>query len=295
MTRLTSDNTLLRGDRVVIEEGRDKVLATVITLPLPTGDGTADQTLQKVLHRASPEELDRFALEREKAMEMLGVAQHKARERNLAIKIAEAELIEEGRKVLFIFSAEERVDFRGLVKDLANALRLRVEMRQVGARDETKYIGVLGACGQVTTCCSTFLRHFQPISIGMAKTQGLPPNPVKHTGMCGKLKCCLAYENTQYAEARKNLAKVGAAVKSPQGFGKIISIDVLRRRYAIVLDEGGMVHLESDQCTPLDAKDKTARERALEMIQETERRREEKHRARQEKREKRASSHERQK
>lgn len=202
------------------------------------------------------------------------------------MKLTDAEIIEGGKKVRFVFYSEDRVDFRSLIKDLANALRLRIEMKQIGARDEAKYKGCLGACGQVTTCCSTFLRQFRPISVGMAKTQGLSPNPTKLAGLCGKLKCCLAYENELYAEFRKGLLKSGAIVKTAKGIGEIQSIDILNRHYSVRLDEGGMARLPADACSVLEAADKAAREKALTDKLAQDRRREEEFRSRREKRDK---------
>jgi cell fate regulator YaaT (PSP1 superfamily) len=166
------------------------------------------------------------------------------------MKLIDVEISEGGKKAVFIFFAESRVDFRALVKDLAGLLRMRIEMRQVGSRDEAKMAGCLGPCG-LTTCCSTHLRQFQSISISMAKHQGLAPNPAKLTGMCGKLKCCLAYEQAAYDECRKGLLKTGSPVETSSGAGKIIGHNVLKRECIVRLYGGGEMRTPCDKCRKL--------------------------------------------
>ncbi|MBI4126690.1 MAG: signal peptidase [Deltaproteobacteria bacterium] len=264
-TYLTDDEALSSGDRVMVESELGRGMATVIVPPRQVPKASLPSNVRKLLHRASPEEIHGENLKREKALACFRVADALTHEYQLPLKLVDGELVEDGKKIRFVFSAEDRIDFRGLVKDLARQLNLRIEMIQVGARDETKYRGCLGACGQVTTCCSTFLRQFRPISIGMAKAQGLAPNPAKLTGLCGKLKCCLAYEQEQYLEARKDLLKMGAVVRTPRGVGKIAAINILARQYSLRLDEGGESRFAAAECTPLSSAERTARDRALEM------------------------------
>jgi hypothetical protein len=140
--------------------------------------------------------------------------------------------------VLFYFASEERIDFRDLVKDLSSRLHARIEMRQIGVRDEAKMVGGIGSCGR-ELCCSTFLPAFQPVSIKMAKDQGLVLNPSKVSGQCGRLKCCLVYEQDLYKEMKKTLPKVGKRVSTPAGDGKVVELDVLRQRVRVWFDEGG--------------------------------------------------------
>lgn len=286
---LTSDASLRVGEQVLVEEERGTAVGTVVKLP-----GVGSDTIQphkRVLHRATADELDQAAGKREKELAYLTFSSERVRAYQLNMKLVDCELVEGGSKALFIFNAEERIDFRSLVRELSNQFHVRIEMRQVGARDETKYKGCLGACGQVTTCCSTFLREFKPISIGMAKAQGLSPNPSKLTGLCGKLKCCLQYENSQYLEARKGLAKIGALVSTPRGTGKIATVDILKREYFIRLDEGGGDRFPAELCRPLDTEQRAAREKILAEKQEVSLRREEERRSRHERREKAVARH----
>ena len=258
------------GDLLYVNSEHGHYVGRVVELPKPAKPEQRHEKF-KVLRKANPADIRQTHEWKEKALESMTLCANKVREQNLPMKLTDADLIEDGKKVLFIFYAENRVDFRNLVKDLSASLRMRVEMRQIGARDETKYKGCLGACGQTTTCCSTFLRNFQSISIGMAKNQGLAPNPTKLTGMCGKLKCCLAYENQQYQEARKTLFKIGSIVDTPEGSGKIYNLDILRQQYVVRLDKGGEGRFAANSCSLLDGAKKVARDRVVTQKQEEER------------------------
>ena len=269
-TYATEDVGLVLGDRVIIQAERGNAMATIIVPPYHAPVEKLSSHLKRILHKATPEEIHEENLRREKALDGFRTCNRLIHEYNLSIKLVDAESTEGGQKIRFVFSSENRVDFRSLVKELARSLNLRIEMVQVGARDETKYRGCLGACGQVTTCCSTFLRQFRPISIGMAKTQGLAPNPAKLTGLCGKLKCCLAYENEQYLEARKDLLKIGGVIQTPRGIGKISTLNILSRQYAVRLDEGGEARFGAAECHALSSTERLARDRALETQREKE-------------------------
>ena len=282
----TETTEIKLGEQVTIQGERGIQVAKVVEAPKDLSPKAAKEIGDRFVRIANSNDLARNADLREKALEHLEFCAKKIKEHDLPMKLTDAELINDGKKVVFIFFAEQRVDFRLLVKELAGTLRLRIEMRQIGARDETKYRGCLGACGQTTTCCSTFLRTFKSISIGMAKNQGLSPNPAKLTGMCGKLKCCLAYENEVYSESKKGLFKIGSLVETPQGSGKIQSIDILRKKYFIFLDEGGSTTLDASDCERLSAEKKVARERVLAQKKEANERRMTKHRERVEKRQK---------
>ncbi|OGQ22774.1 MAG: hypothetical protein A3I05_05965 [Deltaproteobacteria bacterium RIFCSPLOWO2_02_FULL_44_10] len=266
----TRDATLRLGERVSSGEGRNMQLATIITTP--TEHSPQDTNLPTV-RRATAQEIEHENVRREQALLHFNTCKEKIKERALPMKLTDAEITEGESKIIFTFSAEDRVDFRSFVKELSNLLRLRVEMRHIGSRDEAKYRGCLGACGQVTTCCSTFLRQFRSISIGMAKVQGLAPNPQKLTGLCGKLKCCLSYESELYAESRKGLLKLGNVVHSPKGVGRIFSIDILRHVYSIKLDEGGVERFRVDECTKLSHTEVTERDERFEQKHKGERER----------------------
>jgi cell fate regulator YaaT (PSP1 superfamily) len=162
------------------------------------------------------------------------------RERNLDMKLIKAEQIHEGGKIVFYFSSEQRVDFRDLVRELAHVLRARVEMKQVGSRDEARMVGALGPCGR-ELCCSTFLRSPGGVSVKMAKAQGLSLNPSKLAGMCGRLKCCLRYEYDTYVELGKSLPAPGKRVVSVKGDGVVLRQNPLKQSVLIQINEGGIV------------------------------------------------------
>lgn len=258
-TFVTTDPTLVARELVMVETQGGPAIGRLTSPPKEIADNESPQGTKRILHRASPEEIKKFAKYREQALEYFLVCQEKVRERNLQMKLVDAQIEEDGKRIVFVFYAEQRVDFRTLVKDLAGILHMRIEMRQVGARDEAKHRGCLGPCG-LHTCCSLHLRQFQPISISMAKHQGLAPNPAKLTGMCGKLKCCLSYEHDIYNEYRKDLPKIGSAVSSPLGPGKVSGHNILRKECTVRLFGGGECRCACSACSPLDAQ---AREAAL--------------------------------
>ena len=161
----------------------------------------------------------------------------KIREHKLPMKLIEVESFLEGSKIIFYFVSEGRVDFRALVKDLAGVFKTRIEMRQVGVRNEAKMIGGLGTCGREFCCCS-FLKEFEPVSVKMAKEQNLALNPQKISGACGRLMCCLAYEMDTYAELKKDRPKVGKRVVTPRGPGKVAQLNVINQKVRVSLDGG---------------------------------------------------------
>lgn len=254
-TFLTTDGSLKSGDAVIVEAEDGASVASVIRGSVEAIEERLPKNIRKVLRRATPEQIEEKNRLREQALAHFDACKKKISEHNLNMKLVDAEIVEGGKKVIFFFFAEQRVDFRGLVKDLANMLHMRIEMRQIGSRDESKLVGSFGPCG-LPTCCSEYLRNFQSISIAMAKHQGLAPNPAKLTGMCGKLKCCLAYENEAYQELRKGLPKVGAAIESPKGPGKIIDINVLKRECGVQLYCGSIIRCACDGCRILDKREK---------------------------------------
>ncbi len=256
-TFLTDDATLRKDEAVIVETEGGSSLGRIASLPADAGEKALPQGARRILRRATAEELAVEAESREKALEYFAICRDRIRSREMPMKLIDVELEEEGRKAVFLFFAEQRVDFRNLVKDLAGLLHLRIEMRQVGSRDESKCIGCMGPCG-LTTCCSTHLRQFQSISISMAKHQGLAPNPAKLTGMCNKLKCCLAYEQAAYDECRHGLPKVGAAVETPEGAGKVVGHNVLKRECIVRLYSGGESRLAAEKCRVLSQGEREA-------------------------------------
>ena len=232
---------LHRGDRVVVEGEAGLRIATVEIEPHDPAATLNPHSLPSVLRIAAENDLEVEGenLDREAAARRLCL--HRIRERNLAMKLISAEYALNGRKVVFYFAAESRIDFRDLVRDLSNALRVRVEMKQVGARDETKVTGAMGPCGR-ELCCSSWLRDFDAISVKMAREQGLALNPSRLAGMCGRLKCCLRFEYATYLELKRGLPNVGKRAQSVKGDGKIIRQNILKQTVTILLDEdGGMI------------------------------------------------------
>jgi cell fate regulator YaaT (PSP1 superfamily) len=221
-------------DLVVIKGDHQNVVGRLIVEPKDVPSSDVATNIRQILRKAAPDDIEQFNQIQEKARQGLELCARKAAEKGLPMKLIDVSY--EDNKAIFFFFAEERVDFRALVKELASALHMRIEMRQVGSRDEAKAIGALGPCGEVC-CCERFLKEFNSIGIAMAKTQGLTPNPAKLTGMCGKLKCCLHYENATYLEERKNLPPVGSKVKTSSGQGVITALDVLKHQCTVRVDK----------------------------------------------------------
>jgi len=250
-----NDHSLIPGDHVIVESNYGPVVGKVIVKPRIVENKDLPKSMKKVLRKASDEDLIKDRDLREKAGEVFLKFKAKVEEHNLPMTPLTSDIVENGKKIIFTFFSEDRIDFRALVKELAAILHMRIEMRQVGARDEAKITGGLGTCGLVT-CCSKHLRQFKSISIQMAKTQNLMPNPAKLTGGCGKLKCCLEYENSQYAEIRKTLPKAGSIVETPQGDGKVVDLDILKKLCVIRLEEGNQIKIPADQVTVKSEKEK---------------------------------------
>ncbi len=241
------DATYARGDEIVVDTDKGPVLATVT---LPSRRQPMHDTLRRVMRRATETELRSRAKSREKEREIFLYCKEKLRERGIPIKLTRVELPLSPGRVVIYFASEERVDFRDLVKGIAHHFSARVEMRQLGARDEAKLVGGIGACGR-ELCCSTWLPAFVPISIKMAKDQGLVLNPSKLAGQCGRLKCCLVYEHDTYKEMARTLPKVGKRIHTPAGNGKVIELDVLAQRVRVWFDEGGAQTFPGDVVTLL--------------------------------------------
>lgn len=220
-------------DRVVVDTEHGQALGTVKSANLSDITPPSNFKLFRVVRVASAEDLNRESRHQRKEEEAFEYCNTKIIEFDLPMKLIRAEYFFSGSKLLFYFSAEGRVDFRALVRDLARYFQKRIEMRQIGVRDSAKLIGGVGPCGQ-QLCCNRFLRQFNPVSIRMAKDQSLPLNPQKVSGVCGRLMCCLAYEQTLYQEMRKRLPKVGEDVQTPQGVGKVREVFPLQEKVRVV-------------------------------------------------------------
>jgi cell fate regulator YaaT (PSP1 superfamily) len=239
---------LRQGERVLVDDRRTTGLGTVTAASvLRPGPGSVG----RVIRRAEPRDLARAAEEDRREEEALGFARQRARDLGLPIKLFRADLGQGGDRALFFFSCEQRVDFRALVRDLAAHLHARIEMRQVGVRDESKMTGGLGSCGR-ELCCATYLTRFAPISIKMAKHQRLVLNPTKIAGQCSRLKCCLVYEDDLYVELSQGLPKPGKRVETPEGPGRVDDLDVLGGRVRVSFFERPPMSFAASEVRLLD-------------------------------------------
>ncbi|MGH7934308.1 MAG: PSP1 domain-containing protein [Candidatus Binataceae bacterium] len=231
---------LKRGDRVLVESEAGTRIGTIEIEPHEAARTLDLNTIKPVLRLADDRDLriEEDTLSRETTAQRLCV--DRIRERGLAMKLIKVDYTYDGRKAIFYFTAENRVDFREIVRDLANTLRVRVEMKQIGARDETKVTGGLGPCGR-ELCCSSWLRDFEAVTVKMARDQGLALNPSRLAGMCGRLKCCLRYEYATYVELKRNLPAAGKWVESVKGNGKVVRQNILKQTVLIQREEDGGV------------------------------------------------------
>ena len=225
------------GSFVVVETARGVEYGQVITGVREVEDELIASPLKQVL-RIGTDEDAKHALENEKfEKEAYRICQHKIEEHKLDMKLVGVEQTFDNAKILFYFTANGRVDFRSLVKDLASVFHTRIELRQIGVRDEAKMLGGLGPCGR-PIFCGSFLGDFQPVSIKMAKEQNLSLNPTKISGVCGRLMCCLKFEQDHYESTRKRMPKVGKEVETPEGFGTVMDINVLKETLTVRIYKG---------------------------------------------------------
>ncbi len=225
-----------KGSLVVVQTARGTECGEVVIPRKQVADETVMQPLKPVLRPANREDQRRVRENAEKEKKAFSICQKKIAEHKLEMKLVEVEYAFDGSKILFYFTADGRVDFRSLVKDLASVFRTRIELRQIGVRDEAKMLGGLGICGR-PFCCSQFLGGFQPVSIKMAKEQGLSLNPTKISGCCGRLMCCLKYEQDTYEALLKVTPKQGALVSTPEGKGVVTEVNLLTGKLKVRLDK----------------------------------------------------------
>ena len=212
------------GEKVVVETSRGLELAECVQGNHAVPDETVVQPLRSLARIATKDDLRIEEINRRREKEAFAICKQKIAEHGLDMKLVDVECSFEGNKTMFFFTSDGRVDFRELVKDLASVFRNRIELRQIGVRDESKMIGGLGICGQ-PFCCSRFLKDFQPVSIKMAKEQGLSLNPTKISGACGRLMCCLAYEESAYEYLNSIMPMVGSTVRTPDGLGTVLEVN----------------------------------------------------------------------
>ena len=226
---------LKAGDQVIVETARGVEFGSVVTGIKEVPDDQISQPLKPVIRIATQDDVRREAKNREKEKEAFKICQEKIRKHGLEMKLIDAEYTFDNNKVLFYFTADGRIDFRELVKDLASVFRTRIELRQIGVRDETKIRGGIGICGR-PLCCHTYLTEFAPVSIKMAKEQNLSLNPTKISGVCGRLMCCLTNEEETYEELNSHLPSIGDYVTTPEKLkGEVQSVNVLRQTVKVIV------------------------------------------------------------
>lgn len=230
------DIALTQGEYVVVETTRGIEFGEIVVGPREVPDDEVVAPLKLVLRKATPEDEQQVRANRDKEKKAFEIALEKISHHQLPMKLIGVEQTFDANKIIFYFTADGRIDFRELVKDLAAVFRTRIELRQIGVRDEAKMVGGLGCCGR-ELCCASWLADFAPVSIRMAKEQNLSLNPTKISGICGRLMCCLKYENDVYEEARAEYPEVGTQVLSPEGEGKIININIFRKTVGVELQE----------------------------------------------------------
>jgi cell fate regulator YaaT (PSP1 superfamily) len=239
------DIDIAAGDRVVVETERGLSIAEVMSGPVEREAASAEK-LVTITRKATFDDLATVERNTQKEKEAYDFCLRRIVERNMQMKLVKVEYLFDGSKAVFFFTADGRVDFRDLVKDLAHTFHTRIEMRQIGVRDESKMIGGIGICGR-ELCCSSWLRDFQPVSVKMAKEQNLALNPNKISGQCGRLLCCLDYEYETYCSLRKTFPKCGKRVRTASTDGVIDKLNILTGTITLRLDDGKLLVVKRDE------------------------------------------------
>ncbi len=229
--------TVKPGDYVIVDTARGLDLGEIAFGPRDISEDTWKNPLKKMIRMATEQDVQHGIENRQKEKEAFSICQKKIAEHKLEMKLVSVEYAFDNSKILFFFTANGRVDFRSLVKDLASIFKMRIELRQIGVRDEAKMLGGLGPCGR-PICCGTFLDQFQPVSIKMAKEQNLSLNPTKISGVCGRLMCCLKYEQEHYEMTRKKMPKIGREVITPNGNGPVTDLNIVKETVFVRLTNG---------------------------------------------------------
>lgn len=241
---------MIVGDYAVVETARGEEVGKVVIPPREVTEQEVVGRLKGVKRRATALDLTQMAYYRHKEQDAVARCKEKVQEHNLPMKIVRAEYNYDGSRLIFFFAAEKRVDFRKLVQDLARAFRARIELRQIGVRDEAKLMGGIGKCG-LSLCCNTWLTDFNPVSIKLAKQQDLPLSPMEISGVCGRLLCCLAYEKDYYAEMKGKLPKYGDVIDTPHGRGKVIEVNVVKESVTVELESQMTVEVSHQELIAL--------------------------------------------
>ena len=231
------------GEYVIIEQDRGLEYGEVVSEPETVLDTEIERPLRKIIRKTNPWDHHQIEKNKKRSKDLIQVCTRKINERRLPMKLVEAEYSFDRSKIIFYFTSEGRVDFRSLVKDLANIFKARIELKQIGVRDEARLMGGYGPCGK-ELCCAKFLKDFEPVTIRMAKDQNLPLNPTKISGLCGRLMCCLSYENKTYKELIKGLPRVGQEIKTEKGKAKVVALNPLKRSVMAELAEGKRIEVK---------------------------------------------------
>ena len=233
-----------RHDMVILEVERNLEFGKVISEADKVCTGKTEAAVGKIMRFTSDGDLRQVVNNEIKSVEALKSCKIKVAENKMEMQLVQAEYSFDATKIIIFFTAEGRVDFRNLVKDLAKMLRVRIELKQIGVRDKAKIVGGYGVCGR-ELCCSSYMKGFHPLSIKMAKDQGLPLNPQKISGVCGRVKCCMAYEYQVYREFSRSLPKLGTKVSTPEGEnGRVVAMDILKHYVTVDLGDGKMVKVK---------------------------------------------------
>lgn len=232
------------GDKVVIDFDDFQTVATVYATNIKVDDEKGVE-LPKIKRKATPADIKKYEELSKKAKDNLLRIKRKSQELGLVMKFVGAEYSLDGSKIVIVFSSEERVDFRQFLKELATMLKTRIELKQIGQRDEIKIVGGVGPCGQ-PCCCSRFLKDFEHVTVKMAKIQGLSLSPTKINGICGRLMCCLGYESENYEKTLAKMPKIGTSLSTPNGTGTVVYNDILRERVSIKRQADGDTYIVED-------------------------------------------------
>ena len=253
------EHLLAPGDGVIVETARGVEFGQVVFGPMTVDEEEIVAPLKKVIRKADNQDCRQLALNREKESKAYQVCLEKISDHKLPMKLVGVEQTFDANKIIFYFTADGRIDFRELVKDLASVFRTRIELRQIGVRDEAKMVGGLGCCGR-ELCCSTWLSDFASVSIRMAKEQNLSLNPTKISGICGRLMCCLKYENESYEHARQSLPGLGSWVITPDGEGKVSGVNIFKKCLNVELKESKIIkEYQSEEITMKEGQSKNCR------------------------------------
>jgi len=235
---------LKKGDKVMVITEEGPSIGRVCTEPQKSTENITKHPLKKVFRLAVREEIERFERSCSLEEDVFRYCYEKIRERSLLMYLVSVESRFDGSKIMVHFTAEGRVDFRELVKDLVRKFQTRIEMKQIGIRQQAKIVGGIGSCGR-SLCCSNFLNTFAPVTIKMAKEQNISLNPNKMSGMCGRLMCCLAYEYEYYVKIKKNLPKIGKKVTTEYGEGKVIRQNILKENLTVMMESGDEIEVQA--------------------------------------------------